>query len=87
MRLQIVEVATMFIRHCPDRDLPLMISTVGCCCSLLAEPETRAPLFSTATSAPLELVCIDFWSAEDSNNKSIESEFKLGGAYPCPNQS
>ena len=57
------------------------------------EPEARAPLVSIVTTAPLELVCIDFWSAEDSNNKSIDvlvvtDHFtKLACAYPCPNQS
>lgn len=34
------------------------------------EHESRAPLLSTVTSALLELVCIDFWSAEDAN-KSV----------------
>lgn len=38
-------------------------------------------------------MCIDFWSAEDANNKSVDvlvvtDHFtKLAGAYPCPNQS
>ncbi|XP_041926157.1 uncharacterized protein LOC121689966 [Alosa sapidissima] len=64
-----------------------------CVVSKAPEPEARAPLVSIATSAPLELVCIDFWSAEDSHNKSIDvlvvtDHFtKLACAYPCPNQS
>ncbi|KAK0137889.1 Retrovirus-related Pol polyprotein from transposon 297 [Merluccius polli] len=64
-----------------------------CVVSKASEPEARAPLVSIATSAPLELVCIDFWSAEDSHNKSIDvlvvtDHFtKLARAYPCPNQS
>lgn len=57
------------------------------------EPEARAPLVSIVTTAPLELVCIDFRTAEDSNSKSIDvlvvtDHFtKLACAYPCPNQS
>ncbi|KAJ8007698.1 hypothetical protein DPEC_G00096870 [Dallia pectoralis] len=57
------------------------------------EPEARAPLESITTSRPLELVCIDFWSAEDSSNKSLDvlvvtDHFtKLAQAYLCPNQS
>ena len=53
----------------------------------------RAPLESVKTSRPLELVCIDFWSAEDSSNKSLDvlvltDHFtKLAQAYLCPNQS
>lgn len=37
-----------------------------------AEPAARAPLENIKTSAPLELVCIDFWSAEDNNDKSMD---------------
>uniref|UniRef100_A0A3B5QAH4 Integrase catalytic domain-containing protein n=1 Tax=Xiphophorus maculatus TaxID=8083 RepID=A0A3B5QAH4_XIPMA len=64
-----------------------------CVLSKAPEPEARAPLVSVVTSAPLELVCIDFWSAEDVNNKSIDvlvvtDHFtRLACAYPCPNQS
>lgn len=48
---------------------------------------------SRVSSRPLELVCIDFWSAEDSYNKSLDvlvvtDHFtKLAQAYLCPNQS
>lgn len=36
------------------------------------EPEASAPLESVVTSRPLEMVCIDFWSVEDSSNKSLD---------------
>lgn len=45
------------------------------------------------TSALLELVCIDFWSAEDSNNKSVDvlvitNHFaKLAHAFQCQDQT
>lgn len=64
-----------------------------CVVSKARETEARAPLVSITTSSPLELVCIDFWSAEDHNNKSIDvlvvtNHFtKLACTYPCPNQS
>ena len=49
---------------------------VKCCqrCILAKTPEpaARAPLESIRTSAPMELVCIDFWSAEDSNQRSVD---------------
>lgn len=57
------------------------------------EPEARAPLENIVTSEPLELVCVDFWSAEDSKNKSVDilvvtDHFtKMAHAFPCPNQS
>lgn len=64
-----------------------------CVLSKAPEPEARAPLVSIVTAAPLELVCIDFWSAEDVNNKSVDvlvvtDHFtRLACAYPCPNQT
>ena len=64
-----------------------------CVISKSPEPEARAPLESITTSRPLELVCIDFWLAEDSSNKSLDvlvvtDHFtKLSNAYLCPNQS
>ncbi|XDV26292.1 hypothetical protein PO909_030044 [Leuciscus waleckii] len=64
-----------------------------CVVSKSPEPEARAPLESVKTSRPLELVCVDFWSAEDSSNKSLDvlvltDHFtKLAQAYLCPNQS
>ncbi|KAJ8358268.1 hypothetical protein AAFF_G00018440 [Aldrovandia affinis] len=62
-----------------------------CVFSKSPEPEARAPLESIITTRPLELVCIDFWSAEDSS-KSVDvlvvtDHFtKLAQAYPCSNQ-
>ncbi|KAK9519953.1 hypothetical protein VZT92_022644 [Zoarces viviparus] len=74
-----------------------VVQYVRCCrrCvfSKSPEPEARAPLESVTTSRPLELVCVDFWSAEDSSNKSLDvlvvtDHFtKLAQAYLCPNQS
>ena len=64
-----------------------------CVFSKTPEPEARAPLESVKTSRPLELVCMDFWSAEDSSNKSLDvlvvtDHFtKLAQAFLCPNQS
>ncbi len=64
-----------------------------CVLSKRPEPEARAPLVSIRTSAPLEMVCLDFWSAEDSNNKSVDvlvvtDHFtKFACAYVCPNQT
>src|SRR4029434_9070497 len=49
-----------YVRKCPR-----------CVISKSPDPEGRAPLESIKTSAPLEIVCIDFWTAEDSNNKSV----------------
>ena len=57
------------------------------------EPEARAPLESIVTTEPLELVCVDFWCAEDASNKSLDvlvvtDHFtKLAHAFLCPNQS
>lgn len=57
------------------------------------EPAARAPLENIRTSAPLELVCIDFWSAEDTNNKSVDvleitDHFtKLPHAFQCRDQT
>ncbi|CAI5657640.1 unnamed protein product [Oreochromis niloticus] len=64
-----------------------------CVVSKSPEPEARAPLENIRTSEPLELVCIDFWSAEDSANKSVDvlvvtDHFtKMAQAFLCPNQS
>lgn len=57
------------------------------------EPEARAPLESIKTSVPLELVCIDFWSAEGRHGENVDvlvitDHFtKLAHAFPCPNQT
>lgn len=71
-----------YVRHCPR-----------CVISKTADPEGRAPLESIKTTAPLEIVCIDFWSAEDANNKSVDvlvvtDHFtRLSHAFPCRDQS
>ena len=83
-----------FYWHGMERDIR---GYVRCCrrcvLSKSLEPETRAPLESITTSRFLELVCIDFWSAEDTSNKSLDvlvltDHFtKRAHAYLCLNQS
>lgn len=57
------------------------------------EPNACAPLESIRTSEAMELVCIDFWSAEVSDGKSMDvlvitDHFtKMAHAFPCHNQS
>jgi len=57
------------------------------------EPAARAPLESIKSSAPMQLVCMDFWSAEDSKQRSVDvlvvtDHFtKLAHAFPCANQT
>lgn len=57
------------------------------------EPKDRAPLESIHTSEPMELVCIDFWTAEQTDKKCVDvlvvtDHFsKLAHAFPCKNQS
>lgn len=52
----------------------------------------RAPLESISTTEPLELVCVDFWCAEDASKNSVDllvvmDHFaKLAQAFWCPNQ-
>lgn len=64
-----------------------------CVFSKTPEPAVRAPLESIKTTAPLELVCIDFWSTEDNNNKSVDvlvitDHFtKLAHAFQCQDQT
>uniref|UniRef100_A0A8C9Z8Y8 Gypsy retrotransposon integrase-like protein 1 n=1 Tax=Sander lucioperca TaxID=283035 RepID=A0A8C9Z8Y8_SANLU len=64
-----------------------------CVLSKTPEPAARAPLENIITTEPLELVSIDFWSAEDSANKSLDvlvvtDHFtKMTHAFLCPNQS
>lgn len=56
------------------------------------DPSASAPLESIRTSAPMELVCLDFWSAEDNKQHSVDvlvltDHFtKLAHAFPCTNQ-
>lgn len=69
---------------------------VKCCqrCILAKSPEPagQAPLENICTTAPMELVCIDFWSAEDNKQRSVDvlvitDHFtKLAHAFPCVNQ-
>lgn len=64
-----------------------------CVLSKTPEPEGRAPLESIKTTAPLQLVCIDFWTAEDSRNRPVDvlvitDHFtKLAHAFHCPDQT
>ncbi len=77
-----------------ERDVRDYVKTcTRCVLSKTPEPAARAPLESIKTTAPLELVCIDFWAAEDRHNKSVDvlvitDHFtKLAHAFPCQNQS
>lgn len=64
-----------------------------CVVGKTSEPNACAPLESIRTSEPLELVCIDFWSAEIRDGKSVDvlivtDHFtKMAHAFPCQNQS
>ncbi|XP_076877136.1 eukaryotic translation initiation factor 4E-1A isoform X1 [Brachyhypopomus gauderio] len=64
-----------------------------CILAKTPEPAARAPLESIVTSAPMELVCIDFWSAEDAKQRSVDvlvvtdHYTKLAHAFPCANQT
>lgn len=57
------------------------------------EPEGRASLQSVKTRSPLEIVCIDFWSAEVPAGKNVDvlvitDHFtKMTHAFPCHDQS
>lgn len=60
-----------------------------CVITKTADPEGREPLESIKTSAPLEIICIDFWTVEDAKNKSgdvlvVTDHFtRLAEAFPC----
>lgn len=64
-----------------------------CIVSKTAEPADRAPLESITSTRPLQLVCIDFWSAEDASNKTVDvlvltDHFtRMAQAFPCKDQS
>lgn len=64
-----------------------------CVFSKSPEPEARAPLGNIVSTEPLDLVCVDFWCAEDASNKSLDvlvvtDHFtKLAHAFLCPNQT
>lgn len=71
-----------YVRHCQR-----------CIVSKTVEPEGRAPLESITSTRPLELVCIDFWSAKESRNKSVDvlmitDHFtRMAQAFPCRDQA
>lgn len=63
-----------------------------CVISKTLEPAARAPLESIKMSAPLELVCVNFWSAEHKDMSVdvlvITDHFtKLAPAFPCRDQT
>ncbi|XP_038147761.1 uncharacterized protein LOC119787794 [Cyprinodon tularosa] len=64
-----------------------------CVVSKTPEPEGRAPLESIKTTSPLELVCLDFWSAEDARGRTVDvlvvtDHFtKMAHAFQCPDQT
>ncbi|XP_056149826.1 junctional cadherin 5-associated protein [Lampris incognitus] len=70
-----------------------MKSCAHCVIGKTPEPEGHALLESIKTSTPLELMCIDFWSAEDSTNKTVivlvitDHLTKLAHAFQCPDQT
>ncbi len=63
-----------------------------CILAKAPEPSARAPLESIKTSMPMELVCLDFWTAEDGKKPSVnvlvvtDHFTKLAHAFPCANQ-
>lgn len=71
-----------YVKHCQR-----------CILGKTPEPDARAPLENIRTSAPMELVCIDFWTAELGDKKTtdvlvVTDHFsKLALAFPCRNQS
>lgn len=72
----------VYVKHCQR-----------CILAKTPEPSARAPLESIKTSAPMELVCLDFWSAEDHKQRSVDvlvvtDHFtKLAHSFVCPNQT
>ncbi|KAL7862550.1 hypothetical protein SRHO_G00139910 [Serrasalmus rhombeus] len=71
-----------YVRHCPR-----------CVIGKSADPDGRAPLESIKTTSPLEIVCIDFWCAENRDNSSVnvlvvtDHFTRLSHAFPCKDQS
>ncbi len=56
------------------------------------EPKDRAPLENIDTSELMELICIDFWTAEQGCNRSVgvlvaTDHFTKLANFPCKNQS
>lgn len=77
-----------------DRDVREYVRNCQrCIVSKTVEPAGRAPLERITSTRPLQLVCIDFWSAEDSHNKSVDvlvvtDHFtRMAQAFPCRDQS
>ncbi|KAJ8383368.1 hypothetical protein AAFF_G00221580 [Aldrovandia affinis] len=77
-----------------ERDVRNYVKTCKrCVVSKTPEPEGRAPFESIKTTSPLEIVCIDFWSAEVPNGKNVDvlvvtDHFtKMAHAFPCHDQS
>ena len=77
-----------------DRDVRDYVrSCKRCIVSKTVEPVDRAPLESIMSTRPLQLVCIDFWSAEDASNRSVDvlvvtDHFtRMAQAFPCKDQS
>lgn len=72
----------MHVKHCQR-----------CVLGKTPEPNAQSPLENIRTSASMELVCTDFWTAETSNKKAadvlvVTDHFsKLALAFPCRNQS
>ncbi|KAL3999269.1 calcium/calmodulin-dependent serine protein kinase [Sarotherodon galilaeus] len=68
-------------------------SCFRCVVGKTPEPNDRATLESICTTEPMELVCIDFWTAEQTDKKCVDvlvvtDHFsKLAHAFPCKNQS
>lgn len=63
-----------------------------CVAGKTPELKDRAPLESIHTSEPMQLVCIDFWTAEQTDKKCVDvlvvtDHFsKLSHTFPCKNQ-
>lgn len=77
-----------------DRDIANYVrNCMRCIVGKTPEPKDRAPLENIHTSEPVELICIDFWTAEQGDNRSVDvlvatDHFtKVAYAFPCKNQS
>ncbi len=77
-----------------SKDIKLYVKNCQRCGVVkIPEPDALAPLEHIRTSEPMELVCIDFWSAEQTSGKVIDvlvvtDHFsKMAHAFPCHNQS
>lgn len=83
-----------FLWHIMEKDVRNYVKTrQRYVLSKTPEHTARAPPESIKTTAPLELVCINFWSAEDNQNKSVDvlvisDHFtKMAHAFPCWDQT